>query len=95
MPAYNDPWENLGGQTRPLDRQAGFTFAPLADIINDVSTQVKQKIASMRENQDNMSIGDVFDLQHQMNQLSQYSTMATEITSAVHNSILGTLRNLK
>lgn len=89
-----DPWGNLGGQTKPLERQAGFAFAPLADMINDLTNQVKQKIVDMRENQDTMSIADMFDLQMAMNKLSQMSELSTTVLAEANKAISRILQNM-
>ena len=67
-------------------------FALVNDSVKKAKTQL-QKISD--KGQDNVSIGDVFEMQFLMNQLSELCDMASNTVAASHAAIVGMARNVK
>ena len=70
-------------------------FDALVNVIDQMSSTVRSKIAMIQAKQSSMSIGDMFDLQMAMNRLSQFSEMSTSVISAMNTSINSMARNIK
>lgn len=75
--------------------RGGFDIDTLVDIITSATEQMKQKIETIKQNQDNISIADVFDGQMLMNHLSQLSEMTTAIVSAAHAANKSIAQNVR
>lgn len=75
--------------------RGGFDIDVLVDIITTATEQMKQKIESIKQNQNNISIADVFDGQMLMNHLSQLSEMTTAIVSAAQSAAKTISQNMR
>ncbi len=75
--------------------QEGISFEELVNIINEGITAVKTKIGSIKQKGDQISIGEMFEMQMLMNQLSQLSEMCTQIVGASNQAIIAMARNVK
>lgn len=75
--------------------RGGFDIDVLVDIITTATEQMKQKIDSIKQNQNNISIADVFDGQMLMNHLSQLSEMTTAIVSAAQSAAKTISQNMR
>jgi len=73
----------------------GISFEELAQLVNEQTKQVKDKIRDMQSRGDEISIGDMFDMQMLMNMLSQLSEMSTQVVAAANQSIIQIARNIK
>jgi len=71
------------------------SFEELAQLVNEQTKQVKDKIRDMQSRGDEISIGDMFDMQMLMNMLSQLSEMSTQVVAAANQSIIQIARNIK
>ena len=95
----SNPWNNMAN----IPGTAGFMqagtpniqFTPLVQMIDFLSKQAVSMIAQIRSKRSTMSIADMFTLQMEMNKLSQFSEMSTDIVSAVNTSSLSMARNIK
>ncbi len=73
----------------------GIQTDELAELINQQTKEVRQKIEEMRTKSDQISIGEMFEMQMLMNRLSQLSEMSTQIVGACHGAMIAVARNLK
>ncbi len=67
----------------------------LVAIINQEICKVREKVRSLKAQGDQISIGDMFEMQMLMNHLSQLSELSTQLTSATHQALITMARNLK
>lgn len=72
-----------------------YSMSVLTDLIDVLSTQAKDKINDIAERGDNISIADMFDMQMDMNHLSQMSEMSSSIVMSTNSSIMSIARNIK
>ena len=91
------PWKPIdgSGSTYGSAHTNNIQFSPLIDMIDYLSGQAVSKIAGIRSKKSAMSIADMFDLQMNMNKLSQFSEMSTSIVQAVNQSIGSVNRGIK
>jgi hypothetical protein len=75
--------------------QEGFAIQDLLAIVSEQTTNAQNKIAQISDRGDDISIGDMFDMQMLMNRLSQLSEMSTSVVNATNSSIASMARNLK
>ena len=73
----------------------GISFEELAQIVNEQTKKVKDKISDMRSKGDEISIGEMFDMQMLMNLLSQLTEMSTQVVAAANGAIIAVARNIK
>jgi len=73
----------------------GFNVDELFALVNDATKQAKEKIAILKGKGENISIGDMFDMQMLMNHLTQLSEMSTSVVSACNTAINSMARNVK
>lgn len=67
----------------------------LVSVINTAVTSVQAKITSMQQNASAVSIGDMFEMQIMMNNLSQLSEMGTSVVAASSSAIKDMARNVQ
>lgn len=70
-------------------------YNEMIQIISDQTKAVKEKIQGLKSRGDEISIGEMFELQMLMNQLSQLSEMSTQVVSAANGAIIAIARNVK
>lgn len=75
--------------------QGGFEVKDLFKIVNEAVADVKVKLDRVKNNKQDISIGDMFELQMLMNHLSQLSEMSAQVTAASNTAIMSMARNLK
>ena len=75
------------------DSSISFDF--LKGVVNQASQQVKSKLEKIKANQSAIGIGDMFEMQMNMNHLAQVSEMATSVISSMHQSVNSMARNVK
>jgi len=78
-----------------MSEHEGISFEELAKLVNEQTTQVKNKIQEMRNKGDEISMGEMFEMQMLMNLLSQLTEMSTQVVSAANQSIIQVARNIK
>ena len=71
--------------TRP-EREA-FSMEDLITLVTQRTTEVRDKIDQIQSRASAISIGDMFDVQMLMNNLTQISEMATSVVSASNTAI--------
>jgi aerobic-type carbon monoxide dehydrogenase small subunit (CoxS/CutS family) len=72
-----------------------FDFQTLISILSQATQAAKDEIATISGLQNNVAIGDMFNMQMQMNKLSQMTEMLTSVLSASNASIMSMARNMK
>lgn len=72
-----------------------FDFTTLVSILSQATQQAKNEINQISGLQNNVAIGDMFNMQMQMNKLSQMTEMLTSVLSASNASIMSMARNMK
>jgi hypothetical protein len=72
----------------------GMHCEELVGVINEEINKVQDKIRTLKTQGDQISIGDMFEMQMLMNHLSQLSEMSTQLTSATHQALMSMTRNL-
>lgn len=75
--------------------QSGFSVADLFSLVNTATVSAKAKLLQIQARGSAISIGDMFEMQMLMNQLSQLSEMATSVVSASNTAIASMARNVK
>lgn len=73
----------------------GFNVQTLFQIINYATVSAKAKLVEIQSRRSAISIGDMFEMQMLMNNLSQMSEMCTAVVSASNTAILSMARNVK
>ena len=64
-------------------------------IIDDAVISARTKLREIQSTNSSISIGDMFEMQMLMNQLAQFSEMATGVVAASHQAIQSMARNVK
>jgi len=95
MGGFADPWAGAQITAGYLSKKQQVSFSFLVDMIEQLTTTAKSKIARIRSQKSAMSIGDMFDLQMAMNKLSQFSEMSTSVISAMNTAVNSMARNVK
>ena len=72
----------------------GFPVSTLIGIVQEATDNAKTKLTSMRGDKD-ISITSMFEMQMNMNKLSQMSEMATATVQACNTAISSMARNVK
>lgn len=83
-----------GSHITPTDG-IGFDIAILLGTVNQATDVAKTKVAAIQDKADEISIGDMFDMQMIMNRLSQLSEMSTSVVNAANTAINSMARNVK
>ncbi|MDA8773689.1 DUF5407 domain-containing protein [Chlamydiia bacterium] len=73
----------------------GISVEYMFKFVSDQTDVVNQKLESIRNSGETISITDMFEMQMKMNRLSQYSEMATSVVSAAGGAIQSIARNVK
>ncbi len=73
----------------------GISFEELVSIVDEKTEMVKGKIRDLRDAGDDISIGEMFEMQRMMNMLAQLSEMATQVVGATHGALIAVARNVK
>lgn len=76
-------------------KREGFDINYFFKLIGDQTNAVKSKLSLLQAAGSEISIGDMFEMQFLMNQLSQMSEMSNSLISATNSSISSMARNLK
>ena len=72
-----------------------FGMSALIEIVDNAVVSARQKLSQIKSANSSISIGDMFEMQMLMNQLAQFSEMATGVVSAAHTSVISMARNVK
>lgn len=73
-----------------------FSIDGMLDMVNDSFKEVKEMLADIKtKKSEEVSIGQMFELQFKMNSASQISEMNTAVIAASNAAILSMTRNLK
>ncbi|CDR33974.1 DUF5407 family protein [Criblamydia sequanensis] len=73
-----------------------FSIDGMLDMVNDSFKEVKEMLADIKtKKSEEVSIGQMFELQFKMNNASQISEMNTAVIAASNTAILSMTRNLK
>lgn len=76
-------------------KQESFDGGDLMEMIVGGTKNVKNKLAIMKAQGSNISIGDMFEMQMLMNHLSQLSEMSSAVVSASNAAIGAAARAIK
>jgi len=87
--------QNTAQKTQTNPSSPGFDMQALLQIINSSTTAGQSHINAVNAQTQNVSIGDMFDMQMMMNKLSQLSEMSTAVVNASNSSIQSMARNVK
>ena len=78
-----------------MSANQGMHCEELVEVINEKIGKVQEKIRTLKGQGDQISIGDMFEMQMLMNHLAQLSEMSTQVVGATHQAIYAMARNLK
>lgn len=78
-----------------MAQHEGMVISDLFAIINEATKAAKAQLIAVKNKKDEVSIGDMFEMQMLMNRLSQLSEMSTQVISASHTAISSMARNVK
>ncbi len=73
----------------------GFDVEDLITVVTDATNEAQDKIQNIKNNNESVSIGDMFEMQMLMNHLSQLSEMSTAVVSASHAAIKTMAQNVR
>lgn len=73
----------------------GLDIKSLITVVNDQTTRVRERLKQIQSNRDTISIADMFEMQMEMQNLSQLSEMSTSSVTASHQAISSMARNVK
>lgn len=74
----------------------GFKIDMLTSVINDAMKTAKEKLLDIKSKKsEEISIGQMFEMQFLMNNLSQLSEMTTAVVSASNASLMSMARAIK
>lgn len=74
----------------------GFSIKTLQATIKDAEAVVLEKLTTIKnKSQDEINIGDMFDIQWMMNKFSQLSEMTSSLVAAMHQAVSSMNRNIK
>lgn len=76
-----------------MSKQA-IDFSGLIDLIDKATQTAKKKIEEIQSRGDNVAIGDMFEMQIMMNQLTQLAELATSIVAASNSAIRAMAQNI-
>jgi len=76
-------------------KQKGLNFEGLMKALNNAVHSAETKLKNIQANEDDVSLGSMFEMQMVMNKMSQMSEMTTQTVSASHSAIISMTRNLK
>jgi hypothetical protein len=98
-------WTNINpttfttGATDPTLASArhayGVQIYSLFTMIDTASGDIQAKLNEIQGRQSSISIGDMFEMQMQMNHLSQLSEMSGQVVSAINQTINGFAQKIK
>lgn len=77
------------------NHQSGFSVQALFTVVNNAVVSAKKKLLEIQANRSSISIGDMFEMQMLMNNLSQLSEMSTSVVNAASQAISSMARNVK
>jgi len=75
--------------------QSGFTVNTLLGVVNSATVSAQTKLLEIQARKSSVSIGDMFEMQMLMNNLSQVSEMSTSVVSAANSVIMDMARSVK
>ena len=82
-----------------MAEHVSFDFNKMTAMIDAATTKVQAQLDKMKEKSntegETVGIGDMFDTQMMMNQLSQLSEMSTGVMSASNTALASMARNVK
>jgi hypothetical protein len=70
-------------------------LSQLVTIIDNATASAQRKITSIQQNSSAVSIGDMFEMQILMNNLSQLSEMSTAVVAASNSAIKTMATNIR
>ncbi len=70
-------------------------FSMMLKIVAKQQSSVLEKLSAIKKRASSISIADMFDLQMQMNKLSQFSEMSTSVVGAANSAISTMARGIK
>lgn len=73
----------------------GFPVSTLIGLVQEATDASKKKLEGMRGEKKDISITDMFEMQMNMNKLSQMSEMSTATVQALNTAINSMARNIK
>lgn len=73
----------------------GIDIGSFVELLKSLTEKVKGKVNELKGKENGASIADMFDLQLEMNHLSQMSETSTQLASAMHQANQSVARNLK
>jgi hypothetical protein len=87
--------QNSTSKTQTNSSSPGFDIQALTQIVNGASAAATAHLSAINAQTQNVSIGDMFNMQMMMNHLSQLSEMSTAVVNASNSSIQSMARNVK
>jgi len=69
-------------------KRASFEMEELSSIIEENMKTVKEMLGKLRSQGDEISIGDMFQMQMLMNHLSQLSEMCSSVVAASNQAVM-------
>jgi len=87
--------QNPAQKTQTNPSSTGFDIQALLQIVNSSTNATQSHLNAINAQGQNISIGDMFEMQMMMNKLSQLSEMSTAVVNASNSSIQSMARNVK
>lgn len=78
-----------------MSGKQAMNFGEMADIVESAHVAAKNQLDYIKERKDNVSVGDMFDMQMVMNKFNQLCELAANVASAMHQATFAIARNVK
>lgn len=78
-----------------MAQEQSFSMNALVTIVNNATISAKNKLTQIQNAGSSISIGDMFDMQMLMNNLSQLSEMTSAVVQASNTAINTMARGIK
>ena len=79
---------------KPLPTE-GFPISTLIGMINDATIAARQKLEDMQAEKGDVSVASMFQMQFEMNVLTQKSEMGIAVIQACNGAIMSATRGMK
>jgi hypothetical protein len=84
--------QSVTGKPMPSE---GFPVSQLIGLINDATLAAKQRLDDMQSEKGDVSVASMFQMQFEMNVLTQKSEMGVAVIQACNGAIMSATRGMK
>ena len=78
-----------------MQGKQAMNFGEMADIVEAAHRAAKEQLNFIKSRKENVSVGDMFDMQMMMNRFNQLCELATSVAGAMHQATYAIARNVR